>query len=311
MTDADPDTLAGDDRTPNIHGFDDSDAADAGFEIAEPLAFQGGDDPDDLLEEGDAPTGGELVPVQLAGQRWTITNLKKGKIYTGLKRPQHTSMSSTAARTPDASQRGLALALMRRGPYDVRPGLLALVRFAMPGELEEIMRYGAGYVQSWAALAGRTYAGDVLQAAAADALAIVLAGRESRAPRKNPRHTHPLGRLKRPVRVSLAVRAKALHIDVAVYRELRKVALSAFTRRLREATARYRVADNYRPVANGRRGDGNGLARGIRMQPNVTTAELSGAAAHIYHARKPTMPPFDWHQYNAQGINSADCYNSK
>jgi hypothetical protein len=183
---------------------------------------------------------------------------------------------------------------MRAGPYDPRPRLLALVRWQAGGELEQVMAYGANYVRAWAAMGGRTYAADVLAAAAADALAIVVAGRESRAPRAGA----CVNRQRQPVRVSLAVRAKALRMDVAVYGELRKVALSAYTRRLVEAEARYTVVDDYRPVSNGRH-YGDAFARDIRMQPNITTAELTGAAAHVYHYRKPTQPAFDWHKYNA------------
>lgn len=258
--------------------------ADGGPEDAgEPLLFLGDADPD-------APTRQETVSVRTTAL-WTRTHAD-GHTVVGLAR-ERTTRATVAPRTSDQSRRWLGLALMRAGPYDPRPGLLALVKWRAGGELEQVIAYGANYVKAWAAMAGKEYPADVLRAAAADALAVVVAGRESRAPRIGA----CVNRQRQPVRVSLAVRAKALCMDVAVYGELRMVALQGYMRRLKEAEARYTVVDDYRPVSSGRH-YGDAFSRDIRMQPNITTAELMGTPAHVYHSRKPAQPAFDWLHYN-------------
>jgi hypothetical protein len=270
------------DLTP--HGLMDADAAADGAEIAEQVLFHAEADPDALTRH-------ETVPVRMTAL-WQRTDAG-GNAVVGLAR-ERTTRSTIAPRSSDQSGRWLGLALMRTGPYDPRPGLLALVRWQADAELAQLVAYGSNYVRSWAAMAGKEYSADVLRAAAVDALAIVVAGRESRAPRAGA----CLNRHRQPVRMTLAKRARQLRVDVAEYGELRKVAVSAYTRRLKEAEARYTVVDDYRPVSNGRH-YGDAFSRDIRMQPSITTAELIGTAAHVYHLRKPTQPAFEWRRYNA------------
>lgn len=285
MTDGD--ALAADDRTPNIHGFDDSGAADAGFEIAEPLAFRSDADPDATERQARLPVYKTVL--------YYYTNKNGHRVVAqGDDRAMFTTI---APRRSDQSRQWMGLSLMRRGAHDVRPVLLALVRYQAGGNLEQVIGYGANYVRAWAAMGGRTYAADVLAAAAADALAIVVAGRESRAPRKNPKQPHPVCRLRQPVRVSAASRAKELRMDTSTYGALRLVALQGYMRRLKEAEARFTVVDDYRPLASGRH-FGNAFAREGQWIKPRTTAELCDHAAQLWHTRKPTQCPFDWAHYN-------------
>lgn len=144
-----------------------------------------------------------------------------------------------------------ALSLSAAGPLDVRPHLLALVRWQHASELDVCIAYGCAYLAAWCARMGRrTQRADVLRVAAIDALALVYHGRITRG-------------VGRP---TVAARAKALHIASDAFGRLRKCMAEVYGWRLQEAMARYAAANDDKPLANGQY-HGNGFSHRTLWRP--------------------------------------------
>lgn len=123
----------------------------------------------------------------------------------------------------------MALSLMAYGRHDVRPHLLRLLWREASSAVEPCLRYGADYLIAWCRQSGESIRLDVIEAAAADALALTYWGRATR------------GRQQVPA----ASRAKQLHVRRGYFLLLRNVAARAYGRRLIEAVDRFRRASGY------------------------------------------------------------------
>lgn len=302
---------AADARDAIVGGLNDPEAAAAGMDVAGMLTW--GDDPKD------APDRIIALPVYYAGVRVIKDAAGKRKVVPASDRK---SGANVRPRTSNRSDAWLALALIRKGRHDCRPNLLALVKFGAGNALEQLIDYGANYVKAWAAMAGREYATDVLQAAAADALHIVVSGETrvrhkqrndelpwwERKPGKRDEAQRPpsIAKAKQTPRVTVAARAKQLGINNAVFGELRRVAICAYERRLQEAEARAAKVSDYTPVRYNVAS--NSIQRTMRWKPNRTTLTLTGPAAAIYHHRNPAQPQTDW-VHRGKGLTPANGYN--
>jgi hypothetical protein len=255
-------------------GLSDPGATD-GDEVAEPLQFLSDADPDANEQQA-------RLPVRMT-ELWNRTDAEGNKVVGPAR--ERTTGATVAPRSSDQSRRGLALALMRTGLYDVKPGLLALVRFGFAGDLDQVIGYGVNYVRSWAEMAGREYPADVLRAAAADALAVVVARGDDKKSRA-PRASACINRHRQPVRMPISERTLELGIRNTTYGELLSVAVKAYRRRLDAAERRYIVVDNYLPITSGR-SYGGGFSHESKWMPNRTTVELTGVLAATYHNRNP------------------------
>jgi len=302
---------AADARDAIVGGLSDPDAAAAGMDVRGTLTWG---DPEDI------PDRNAALPAYYVGVREIRDAEGKHKIVPASDRK---SGAEVRPRTSNRSDAWLALALIRKGRHDCRPNLLALVKFGAGNALEQLIDYGACYVKAWAAMAGREYSRNVLQAAAADALHIVVGG-ETRVRHKRRKDELPwwerepgkrdapasrppsIAKARQTPRVPVAARAKQLGIDNAVFGELRRVAICAYERRLQEAEARVARVSDYTPMRYNIAS--NSVPRAARWKPNRTTLTLRGAAAAIYHRRNPAEPRTDW-MHRGKGLTPANGYN--
>ncbi|GAB2493152.1 hypothetical protein GCM10027084_02300 [Pseudoxanthomonas sangjuensis] len=111
-------------------------------------------------------------------------------------------------------QEAAALAFMRRSRYDIRPALLLLFHAQDGRQFPATHLHGVCYLRVWCEHRGIAWRHDVLELAAADALAVMWR-------RKAPQ---PVG-----------VRAKQLGVRIGTYFDLRTAALEMFQTRLHEA----------------------------------------------------------------------------
>ena len=303
---------AADARDAIVGGLSDPDAAAAGVDIRGTLSWVG--ETDEIVDRTSS------IPVHKAGLV-AIRNAKGQKVVAaGFEKTQGSVIRPRVFSRSDA---WLALALIRSGPHDCRPGLLALIKFGAGGSLVPLIEYGANYVRAWAAMAGREYSTEVLHAAAADALHIVVGGetrvRHNRRKDELPWWEHMPGKRDAPAsrppsiakarqtpRVPVAARAKQLGIDNAVFGELRRVAICAYERRLQEAEARVAKVSDYTPMRYNIAS--NSVPRATRWKSNRTTLVLRGPAAAIYHRRNPAEPQTDW-MHRGKGLTPASGYN--
>ncbi|HXI15016.1 MAG TPA: hypothetical protein VNM48_01500 [Chloroflexota bacterium] len=123
-----------------------------------------------------------------------------------------------------------ALSFMGQGPHDVRPAMLLAMYGEDPRALSECLAYGVRYMQAWCLASGVTRGEAATKAAAADALAVVYGARRKRVVGEGTPDR---------AQVSADDRAWELVMRAASYRELRKVALRMFRKRLREACLAY------------------------------------------------------------------------
>lgn len=110
------------------------------------------------------------------------------------------------------------MAFIREGRHDIRPGLLQLFHAGDVVEQEAIIRHGRCYLQAWTAKRGKQYPPAVYQAAALDALGVMLQRRAS---------------------LPIAARSRQLGLRNAVYSDLRAVLIEMYQTRLHEARARF------------------------------------------------------------------------
>ena len=116
------------------------------------------------------------------------------------------------------------LAIMRDGPYDVRPGLLLLFLADNLTELPVILRHGALYARAWASAHGIEISGDVAEFAARDGLSVAY---RRRAPM-------PAGE-----------RARSLGIRLGTFHRIRNAVIVMYETRLFEAKVRFTAGTIY------------------------------------------------------------------
>jgi hypothetical protein len=102
---------------------------------------------------------------------------------------------------------------------DVRPHLLRLYCGGVRFNVEPCLRYGTNYLIAWCHRCGLTRRGEILEAAAADALLAVYWGRARR-------------KMGRP---TIADRTRELHVSPSAYVMVKQVAERAYRMRLAEA----------------------------------------------------------------------------
>lgn len=117
-----------------------------------------------------------------------------------------------------------ALAFMREGPNDIRPGLLLLFHAQTCSELDAILLHGTAYLRAWCAARGVTHPRSTLAIAAGDALAVIW---RRRAP-------HPV-----------SARSRQLGIRNQTYYDLRTAAMWMYQARLHEARIRFITGTTY------------------------------------------------------------------
>lgn len=123
-----------------------------------------------------------------------------------------------------------ALSFLADGPHDVRPFLLLAMFGEDPRAILACLQYGARYLSAWCEASGVLRGEAAITAAASDALAVLYGSRHKRVVGQGtPRRTAP----------AADDRARALGMRAESYRELRKVALRMYRRRLEEACVRF------------------------------------------------------------------------
>lgn len=115
-------------------------------------------------------------------------------------------------------QEAATLAFIREGRHDIRPGLLQMFHAGDPVGQDAIIRHGRCYLQAWAGRRGKQYPREVYQAAAVDALCVMLHRRAS---------------------LPVAARSRELGLRNAVYSDLRQVLIEMYQTRLHEARVRF------------------------------------------------------------------------
>ena len=123
-----------------------------------------------------------------------------------------------------------ALSFMAASPHDVRPAILLAMFGEDPSALAQCLRYAVAYLAAWCNASGVTRGEVAIQAAAADALAVLYGARRKRVTGQGtPRRTAP----------AADDRARELGLRAEAYRSLRGVAMRMFRRRLQEACERF------------------------------------------------------------------------
>ena len=196
--------------------------ADAGDVIASGLIDADGN-AEGLTFNEDAEEAQHLIPVYSSG----IVIGKNGKAYA----VERCTATVHAPRTASAWSRSTALSYMATGLHDVRPRLLALVRWHEWSEMDACIAYGRRYLGTCKPQIDP----GAIETAVTDALQIVL----------NGRHTRRKGR------PTATQRAIALGIAASTFWALRSTMVNAYERRLAEATYRFRRANDDRPLSNG------------------------------------------------------------
>lgn len=304
------DIAAADARDLIVGGLADPESAAHGVDVRGTLTWG---DPEDV------PDRNVAIPTYYVGVRGIRDAEGHRKVVPA---SDHKTGGEIRPRASNRTDVWLALALIRKGPHDCRPDLLALVKFGAGGDIEQLIKYGANYVRAWAAMAGRDYPAEVLQAAAADALHIVVQGETrsarkrtdselpwwERKPGRRDASTRPpsIAKARQTPRVTLATRAKELGIDNAVFGELRRVAICSYERRLQEAEARAAKVSDYTPMRYNIAS--NSVPRISRWKSSRTTLTLHGPAAAVYHDRNPSEPQTDW-MHRGKGLTTASGYN--
>lgn len=203
--------------------------------------------------DDDGSTTVERVPVVLSDSLYGVRS-PAGDLIVGQMRDRNT-FATVALKSGDNATRWLGFALIGRGPYDIRPDLLALVWQRNLIGVERCIRYGANYLLA----SGHDLDMALLQAAAADALLILVYG-ETRGD-GNPNAKRAIKR-HRPQRPTLRKHERQFKLAHGTWAPLRDAALTAYKRRYGEAVAAY--ADM--PVGRALR-SGRSYSSGFRADP--------------------------------------------
>lgn len=116
-----------------------------------------------------------------------------------------------------------ALSVLAVSPYDVRPHLLALARWELPGAIEPCLNYGRAYLRTWCSRKRQRPRPAVIEAVALDALALVFWGRV------------------RKGLPTIEERRVELCVDKNRYSAYRDLMARVYRRRLSEAAGRYKL----------------------------------------------------------------------
>ena len=162
---------------------------------------------------GEEP-GGESLPVYVHGLGW------RGDGQQGDRVPPQPSEWARAA----------SLGFLRVSRHDVRPHLLALMRWEVGSAIEPCLSYGRRYLRVWCGRMGQRPRPAVIEAATVDALALVFWGRCRRG------------------MPTIEDRRVELHVDKGRYAEYRALMERVFKRRLSEAATRYKTISHYHPA---------------------------------------------------------------
>jgi hypothetical protein len=129
-----------------------------------------------------------------------------------------------------------ALSFMAASPHDVRPQLLLAMFGEDQAAIARCLRYAVAYLTAWCNASTVTRGEAAIQAAAADALAVMYGARHKRVQgHGTPRRAAP----------AADDRAKELGMRADAYRALRNVALRMYRRRLQEACERFHTGRIY------------------------------------------------------------------
>lgn len=162
---------------------------------------------------GEEP-GGETLPVYVHGLG------RRGDAQQGDHVPPQPSEWARAA----------SLGFLRVSRHDVRPHLLALMRWEVGSAIEPCLSYGRRYLRVWCGRMGQRPRPAVIEAATVDALALVFWGRCRRG------------------MPTIEDRRVELHVDKGRYAEYRALMERVFKRRLSEAATRYKTISHYQPA---------------------------------------------------------------
>jgi hypothetical protein len=155
--------------------------------------------------------GAEVLPAYVRGAGW------RGDAPSGDHIPPQRSEWAQAA----------SLSLTGASPYDVRPHLLALMRWEWAGAIEPCLVYGRNYLRVWCGRMRQRPRPAVIEAATLDALALVFWGRSRRG---MPTIEH---------------RRVELGVDKGRFADYRNLMATVFKRRLSEAATRYKAISHY------------------------------------------------------------------
>jgi hypothetical protein len=126
--------------------------------------------------------------------------------------------------------RSAALSLSAVSLHDVRPHLLALMRWEWAGAIEPCLTYGRNYLRAWCSREGQRPRSAVIEAVVVDALALVFWGRCRRG------------------MPTIEDRRAELRVDKGRFAEYRALMVKVFKRRLSESATRYKTISHYQPV---------------------------------------------------------------
>lgn len=161
-------------------------------------------------------TGAESLTVHTAGTGW------RGDKQGGDHIPERASTWAQSA----------ALSMSAVSPHDVRPHLLALMRWERGDAIEPCLAYGRNYLRAWCHRKRQRPRPAVIAAATMDALALVFWGRCRRGmPTIEDRRTE-------------------LRVDKGRFAEYRALMAEVFERRLSEAVTRYKAISYSQPRRN-------------------------------------------------------------
>lgn len=209
---------------PNIAGADLRDVVRTGLDDEDGhevfASWAGDEDCDD----------GTRIPVTLSGGLWRLRK-SDGTVVTGQARDTNTR-GTAKLRTHDGSTRALGYALITKDRRDVRPDLLRLLWDRDMRTLPKLIGYGRDYLHG----SGHDRSSDALEAAAADALLIMVQGH-----RRGLRARYP----------TLRIRETQFRLHHGGFGLLRKAALQAFRRRYQEACERFRAVHDWAPTSYG------------------------------------------------------------
>ena len=132
-----------------------------------------------------------------------------------------------------------ALSLTGTSPHDVRPHLLALMRWETGSAIEPCLAYGRAYLRVWCDRMGQRPRPVMIEVAVVDALALVFWGRFKRGTDGNPVSVR-----------TVEERRVELGVDKTRFAEYRALMAKVFKRRLSEAAGRYKTISHYRPIRN-------------------------------------------------------------